>query len=139
MTGDQVTNAAFRADWNLVQAELARLDVAIGSGPLAAGIGWERALVRQVCLGRLGIAHAAAVLRQEALFALDHGDSPWYRPGHPPHSWVNECNRMHFLAGVAGLTGYRLPMPDEALHIVRRARAEYLRDPFGDRRPEWLW
>ena len=118
-------------DQALVDAELARLDPVQPGNPY----GFERAIVRRTCLRRLSVEHAAAVLRQETLFALNPGDSPWYGPGHPRHTWSNECNRMHFLAGVAGLVGYDLPDPHEMINMVR-TRYLYAASRRG---LEWPW
>jgi hypothetical protein len=109
----------FQADWDLVQAELARL-----ADPGPHGIDPVRAKVRAVCLHRLGIVHAAAVLRQEMLFTLAPEGVPWFDPAlwDTAHTWATECNRMHFLAGVAGLVDFRLPMPDEMVRFVRNQR-----------------
>lgn len=106
----------FQADWDLVQAELARL-----ADPVQHGIEPVRAKVRAVCLHRLGIVHAAAVLRQEMLCTLAPDGVPWFdsKIWDTAHTWATECNRMHFLAGVAELVGYKLPMPDEMVRFVR--------------------
>jgi hypothetical protein len=109
------------ADRQLVDDELRRL-AAVRPGD----DGFERAFVRRMCLHRLGTEHAAAVLRQEALFALNPaGGTPWHGHQAPYAAWYTERNRMHFLADQADLVDYRLPGEAEirqAVHARRRSR-----------------